>query len=612
MALVVKDRVKQDTTTTGTGSVTLSGSYTGFDTFSEIGNANTTYYVISDSGSGDWEVGLGTYTASGTVLSRDTILASSNSGSVVNLAAGTKVVFCGYPAGKSVYLDASGNLVGIAGTVSATNITGATVTATSKIHTPAISVTNVSATNIFASTKIHTPVLSATNIIAGTVTATSIHTPSLSVTNFIAATITATSKIHTPAISVTNVSATNIFASTKIHTPVLSATNIIAGTVTATSIHTPTLSVTNFIAATITATSKIHTPAISVTNVSATNIFASTKIHTAALSATNIVAGTVTATSIHTPTLSVTNFNAATITATSNIHTPALSATNILAATITATTKIHTPALSATNITAGSVTATSIHTPSLSVTNFIAATITATSNIHTPALSATNIIAATITATTKIHTVALSATTVSATSVYATNFIKGGTALAGPGRVLLVDNDWSTGTPSAVTFEDADGMDWSTYSYFDIELAGYISTSCRILCQMSQGGAYEVGGTDYHYANTGQVFTAGFSNGTSAINIPNVSNQIYKGGAQYNEMFHLKASLYHGLSDGTNINGPWIHWSFVSNVAAGGNRGHANGTGALRNLVATVIDGIRFQLSSGTMNNGSFKVWGIV
>ena len=113
MALVVKDRVKQDTTTTGTGSVTLSGSYTGFDTFSEIGNTNTTYYVISDSGSGDWEVGLGTYTASGTVLSHDTILASSNSGSVVNLAAGTKVVFCGYPAGKSVYLDASGNLVGL-------------------------------------------------------------------------------------------------------------------------------------------------------------------------------------------------------------------------------------------------------------------------------------------------------------------------------------------------------------------------------------------------------------------------------------------------------------------------------------------------------------------
>ena len=80
MALVVKDRVKQQTTTTGTGTLTLSGSYTGFDTFSQIGDGNTTYYVITDDTTGDWEVGLGTYTAAGTTLSRDTILASSNAG----------------------------------------------------------------------------------------------------------------------------------------------------------------------------------------------------------------------------------------------------------------------------------------------------------------------------------------------------------------------------------------------------------------------------------------------------------------------------------------------------------------------------------------------------
>jgi hypothetical protein len=66
MALVVKDRVKQQTTTTGTGTLTLSGSYTGFDTFSQIGDGNTTYYVITDDTTGDWEVGLGTYTAAGT------------------------------------------------------------------------------------------------------------------------------------------------------------------------------------------------------------------------------------------------------------------------------------------------------------------------------------------------------------------------------------------------------------------------------------------------------------------------------------------------------------------------------------------------------------------
>jgi len=180
------------------------------------------------------------------------------------------------------------------------------------------------------------------------------------------------------------------------------------------------------------------------------------------------------------------------------------------------------------------------------------------------------------------------------------------------GRVKLVDNDWSTGTPSSVTFEDADGMDWSTYSYFEIELQGYISATCRLLCTFSQGGAYQTGGTDYFYANTGFRFTAGSSNGTSAINIPNIYNEIYKGSAQYNEMFHMRATLYPGLSDGTNICGPYIHWSFVSSAAPGGNRGHANGTGSLRNLVATEIDGIKFEQNTGNMPNGSFKVWGIV
>ena len=93
MALVVKDRVKETTTTTGTGTLTLAGAAGGFQAFSAIGDGNTTYYAIVDSATGDWEVGLGTYTASGTTLSRDTILESSNSGSAVNLAAGTKSVF---------------------------------------------------------------------------------------------------------------------------------------------------------------------------------------------------------------------------------------------------------------------------------------------------------------------------------------------------------------------------------------------------------------------------------------------------------------------------------------------------------------------------------------
>jgi len=106
MTLVVADRVKQGTSTTGTGTVTLSGSLTGYQTFSVIGDGNTTYYTIVDSNDGSWEVGLGTYTASGTTLSRDTVLDSSNAGALVNFAAGTKEVFVTYPAEKAVYENA--------------------------------------------------------------------------------------------------------------------------------------------------------------------------------------------------------------------------------------------------------------------------------------------------------------------------------------------------------------------------------------------------------------------------------------------------------------------------------------------------------------------------
>ena len=102
MALVVKDRVKETTTTTGTGTITLAGASTGFQSFSVIGNGNTTYYTIAGQSGSEWEVGVGTYTASGTTLSRDTVLASSNSGNLVNFSAGTKDVFVTYPASYTV------------------------------------------------------------------------------------------------------------------------------------------------------------------------------------------------------------------------------------------------------------------------------------------------------------------------------------------------------------------------------------------------------------------------------------------------------------------------------------------------------------------------------
>jgi len=106
MAFVVKDRVKETTTTTGTGTITLAGAVTGFQSFSVIGNSNTTFYTIA--GGAEFEVGIGTYTSSGTTLSRATVLESSNSGNLVNFSAGIKDVFCTYPAERSVYVEGGG------------------------------------------------------------------------------------------------------------------------------------------------------------------------------------------------------------------------------------------------------------------------------------------------------------------------------------------------------------------------------------------------------------------------------------------------------------------------------------------------------------------------
>ena len=144
MALVVKDRVKETTTTTGTGTVTLGGAVSGFQTFTSVlSNADTTYYAIIDYTNNEFEVGLGTFTSSGTTLARTTILESSNSGSAVDFGSGTKEVFITYPAEKSVYLDASNQLVinGTAVTASATDlnlidgITNGTVIASKAIIT---------------------------------------------------------------------------------------------------------------------------------------------------------------------------------------------------------------------------------------------------------------------------------------------------------------------------------------------------------------------------------------------------------------------------------------------------------------------------------------------
>jgi len=117
MALIVKDRVRETSTTTGTGTITLGGAFTGFRSFADIGNGNTTYYCIS--GGSQFEVGIGTYTASGTTLSRDTVLSNSlGTTALINFSAGTKDVFVTYPSDKA--------LLGTTGAVASTG-TGSVV-----------------------------------------------------------------------------------------------------------------------------------------------------------------------------------------------------------------------------------------------------------------------------------------------------------------------------------------------------------------------------------------------------------------------------------------------------------------------------------------------------
>ena len=109
MAFVINDRVKETTTTTGTGAFALGGAVQGFETFSSaIGNSNTTYYAIELPGTTEFEVGRGTVSAG--QLARTEIISSSNSDSAVDFSAGTKIVFCTLPASKAVIKDASGNI----------------------------------------------------------------------------------------------------------------------------------------------------------------------------------------------------------------------------------------------------------------------------------------------------------------------------------------------------------------------------------------------------------------------------------------------------------------------------------------------------------------------
>ena len=114
MALVINDRVKETSTTTGTGAMALGGAVTGFETFGAgIGNSNTTYYCIFNQGTSEFEVGLGTLDGSSANLTRTTVISSSNGDAAVNFTSGTKDVFCTLPASKAVFKDASDVVSGV-------------------------------------------------------------------------------------------------------------------------------------------------------------------------------------------------------------------------------------------------------------------------------------------------------------------------------------------------------------------------------------------------------------------------------------------------------------------------------------------------------------------
>jgi hypothetical protein len=187
MPLVLRDRVKETTTTVGTGTYTLAGAATGYQSFSVIGNGNTTYYTVTDNT--NWEVGIGTYTSAGTTLSRDTILASSNAGSAVSWGAGTKSVFVTYPAGRSIYVDGTSIAPGTSATLPITSGgTGAATAADARTNLGLAIGTNVQAYDAdLAAIAALAP--TADNFIVGNGTAWTLETPAQARTSLGATTV---------------------------------------------------------------------------------------------------------------------------------------------------------------------------------------------------------------------------------------------------------------------------------------------------------------------------------------------------------------------------------------------------------------------------------------
>ena len=140
MALALNDRVRETTSTAGSGTVTLGGAVDGFQTFAAgIGNSNTTYYAISLNSQNEWEVGYGTLNADSSTLTRTDPLQSSNSDNAVDFAAGAKEVFCTLPSEKALYLDYSAGDLANTGVIVNTNVDASAAIAQSKL---ALDITN--------------------------------------------------------------------------------------------------------------------------------------------------------------------------------------------------------------------------------------------------------------------------------------------------------------------------------------------------------------------------------------------------------------------------------------------------------------------------------------
>jgi hypothetical protein len=164
MAFVIADRVRESTTTTGTGTITLAGAVSGFQSFSAgIGNGNSTYYTISNNVTNQWEVGIGTYTSAGSTLSRDTVLASSNAGSLVNFSTGAADVFVTYPSERAVYVNSSNTSVTVPALTASTSITNSGLTSGRVVYSTTGGLETDSANLLFNGTTLTANTLNLTN-----------------------------------------------------------------------------------------------------------------------------------------------------------------------------------------------------------------------------------------------------------------------------------------------------------------------------------------------------------------------------------------------------------------------------------------------------------------